>query len=168
MDWFHDGSNYIAVETGRPQDAVRIGIGSTHEKALDSMETTAIQSVGRDAGLRAALQWAESAGWIDAPDDLVIVEVMPDHLRDSHREAGNWGDYPYNGAEREMMPREEAEELVDEDEDGYNEIVRDADPLDWLESVGGPDDDEDEDEGDDDDEDDEDDDDDDDDEEGDE
>jgi hypothetical protein len=33
-------------------------------------------------------------------DDLVVIEVMPRHLRASHEAAGNSGVYPHNGAER--------------------------------------------------------------------
>ncbi len=61
----------------------------------------------------------------DLPGDneYVIVEVMPDHLRGSHRAARNWGQYPFNGAERQRMNRTEAEELVRNDEDRYNHIM---------------------------------------------
>lgn len=52
----------------------------------------------------------------------VTVEIMPEHLRASHRAARNWGVYPHNGATREEMTREEAEELCEGDE--YNHIVR--------------------------------------------
>ena len=63
------------------------------------------------------------------PEDAVIVETMPDHLRGSHRAAGNWGVYPHNGAERRIMSRSDAEaELGDEPE--YDHIVRDAKPAD--------------------------------------
>lgn len=55
--------------------------------------------------------------------DIVTVETMPDHLRSSHRAAGNWGVYPLNGAHREEMSRAEAEEIVEADEDGYDHIV---------------------------------------------
>jgi hypothetical protein len=58
--------------------------------------------------------------------DRVVVEVMPDYLRDSHRAAGNWGNYPLNGAERLVMQRSEAEALCESDADEYNHIVRDA------------------------------------------
>lgn len=56
--------------------------------------------------------------------EYVLVETMPDHLCDSHRAAGNWGRYPANGAERSVMTRHEAEEVVADDEDGYAHIVR--------------------------------------------
>lgn len=59
------------------------------------------------------------------PSPLVIVETMPDHLRGSHRAAGNWGVYPHNGAERLIRFRDEAQELVDNDPDGYASIVED-------------------------------------------
>lgn len=42
----------------------------------------------------------EPCAWDGEADDLVVVEWMPEHLRSSHEAAGNWGVYPYNGAER--------------------------------------------------------------------
>lgn len=54
---------------------------------------------------------------------LVVLETMPDHLRASHRAAGNWGRYPHNGAERRVATREEAESAVAADLDGYDRIV---------------------------------------------
>lgn len=56
------------------------------------------------------------------PDDVTI-ETMPDCHRQSHRDCGNWGRYPLNGAERETMPRTEAEEIVAGDPDGYAHIL---------------------------------------------
>lgn len=53
----------------------------------------------------------------------VVVETMPDHLRGSHRAARNWGVYPHNGAERIAVSRDEAEEIVANDPDGYARIV---------------------------------------------
>lgn len=54
----------------------------------------------------------------------VTIETMPDHLRSSHRAAGNWGSYPANGANRREVSLDEAEEIVAADEDGYDHIVR--------------------------------------------
>jgi hypothetical protein len=62
------------------------------------------------------------------PEDAVIVERMPEYLRDSHRAAHNWGSYPHNGAERVIMSRSEAEENVLGDE--YDHIVRKAEQSD--------------------------------------
>ena len=52
-------------------------------------------------------------------DDLVTIEIMPEHLRDSHETAGyssiEWcGQYPGNGAERSLVTRDEADELLEE------------------------------------------------------
>lgn len=58
--------------------------------------------------------------------DPVVLETMPDHLRASHRAAGNWGRYPLNGAERQIVEREEAEETVANDQDGYDSIIQSA------------------------------------------
>ena len=62
----------------------------------------------------------------DAESDAVIVETMPDHLRSSHRAARNWGVYPVNGAERRVVSREEADQIVADDADEYDHIVCDA------------------------------------------
>jgi hypothetical protein len=56
-------------------------------------------------------------------DGLVVLETMPDHLRGSHRAARNWGTYPSNGAVRTRVTRDEAEEIVLADHDGYARIV---------------------------------------------
>lgn len=53
--------------------------------------------------------------------DPVVVERMPEWLRDSHRAAGNWGVYPHNGAERVIVERAEHD-----DENEYDRILRPA------------------------------------------
>ncbi len=55
--------------------------------------------------------------------DLVCLETMPEQHRSSHRAAGNWGQYPRNGAERRWVASSEADEIVAADEDGYDNIV---------------------------------------------
>ena len=67
---YDDGDSWVLVETGHPQDAVRVGVGDTLADAYLSLEATPIQSVGPDSGVSAALEWAEGAGWIDSVDDL--------------------------------------------------------------------------------------------------
>lgn len=42
----------------------------------------------------------------------VLVETMPDYLRESHRKAGNWGKWPVNGSERSRLPLDAADALV--------------------------------------------------------
>ncbi len=54
---------------------------------------------------------------------LVLVETMPEHLKESHRVAGNWGTHPSNGSERRWVSPQEAEEIIEEDSDGYAKIV---------------------------------------------
>lgn len=63
--------------------------------------------------------------------DLVVLEYMPDYIRGSHRAAGNWGSYPHNGAKRCVVDHVTAEELVNDDSDGYNSIVDGADIADY-------------------------------------
>jgi hypothetical protein len=56
--------------------------------------------------------------------NLVTLETMPEYLKASHRAARNWGVYPYNGALRERVTRDEADEIVESDPDGYARIVQ--------------------------------------------
>lgn len=69
-----DGNIYVVVETGQPTDSVEIGLGDNPEEALESLESTPIQSTGRDCGLSSALSWAKAQGWVtgnlDEIDDL--------------------------------------------------------------------------------------------------
>lgn len=74
LDTYEDGSLCVVVETGMPERNVKIGVGDTWREAVESLESTAIQSVGRDCGLSAALEWAVGAGWISRAD-LDAVEV---------------------------------------------------------------------------------------------
>ena len=56
--------------------------------------------------------------------DYVVLEIMPEFLCASHREAGNWGNYPHNGAVRVIRERSKAHEEMHDDPDGYAWIVR--------------------------------------------
>lgn len=51
-----------------------------------------------------------------------LIETMPDHIRGSHRAAGNWGTYPANGAQRRIV---DESELPDDDAE-YDHVVREA------------------------------------------
>lgn len=132
---FKDGDEYIVVVNGMPEHNVEIGIGSTLDEARENLQQTPMQSTGRDGGVAAALAWARHAGWIDGRGDMVIVEAMPEEHKGSHRTAGNWGVYPHNGAVRSVESRGAAEEIVAQDPDGYAAIIRDAEPIDWLDEV---------------------------------
>ncbi len=55
---------------------------------------------------------------------FVTIETMPEHLRASHRAAGNWGVYPHNGAERREIEESEAENEIAADPDGYAHVVK--------------------------------------------
>lgn len=57
------------------------------------------------------------------PAGFVVVEYMPEVWAESHRAAGNFGTYPYNGAKRVLMVESDAIERVSEDPDGYARIV---------------------------------------------
>jgi hypothetical protein len=69
--------------------------------------------------------------------DLVVLERMPDHHRGSRRAARNWGVYPHNGAVRVVTDRATAEAYVEDDVDGYDSIVEDADVSQYPTMTGG-------------------------------
>ena len=69
-DVYRDGDLWVVLETGRPEDAVQIGVGDSLREAYDSREGTAIQSTGRDHGRADALAWAHGQDWISDPDSL--------------------------------------------------------------------------------------------------
>jgi hypothetical protein len=61
------------------------------------------------------------------PRPLTLIERMPAHLCASHRAAGNWGDYPHNGAVRVVVVGGAA--LAADcylAHNGYDHAVRDA------------------------------------------
>ena len=55
--------------------------------------------------------------------DLVLVEVMPIVLRESHLECGNRGIYPHNGSERFLMSAAAARAAMDSDGE-WVEVLR--------------------------------------------
>lgn len=59
--------------------------------------------------------------------NLVVLETMPEHHRGSHRGARNFGLYPHNGAQRVVVDRDTAEQIVADDADSYDHIVDGAD-----------------------------------------
>lgn len=66
-------------------------------------------------------------GWslieIDETLKLVCIETMPEHLCASHEQANNWGSYPFNGAKREIVSENDAEEIIENDTWKYAHIV---------------------------------------------
>jgi len=72
---FRDGEGWIVVETGMPEDNVRVGAGDTLREAYDSRDGTPIQSVGRDSGLAAALSCAGyDAVNLEEEEDAILLE----------------------------------------------------------------------------------------------
>lgn len=61
--WYRDGSDWIVVVSGMPEQNVKVGVGNTLREAWENLQATAIQSVGRDGGEEDALSWAHGAGW---------------------------------------------------------------------------------------------------------
>lgn len=84
----------------------------------------------------------EPCAWDGDADDLVTVEWMPEHLRSSHEAAGNWGEYPHNGAERlrccpgcaEMLQAEQ-----DEQDERHEVMIRNARHAEVGDTIGGSD-----------------------------
>jgi hypothetical protein len=65
-------------------------------------------------------------GWILIEIDtlkLVTIETMPEHLCESHKQANNWGIYPHNGAERQIVTVDGANEIIENDAWKYAHIV---------------------------------------------
>ena len=66
---------------------------------------------------RGAVETACECGgceWSGPAAETVLVEYMPEHLRDSHTAAGNVGTYPHNGSIRVRVERSCAERLAGE------------------------------------------------------
>lgn len=79
MNVYRDGDWWVVIETGMPQDYVRIGVGRTLAEAYKEREDTPIRSVGRDCGLEDALEWAHEQALIssvhpDIEEDAVLTE----------------------------------------------------------------------------------------------
>ena len=66
--------------------------------------------------------FGEICSWTGPRSETVVLEWMPDHLRASHRAAGNRGVYPENGAVRLRVARECAELLLETDADWAFEV----------------------------------------------
>jgi hypothetical protein len=61
-------------------------------------------------------EWlGERCRWSGSISETVIVEYMPEHLRESHKAAGNSGSYPHNGALRIRVEKSCAGHIVKHD-----------------------------------------------------
>lgn len=59
-------------------------------------------------------EWmGERCAWTGAKSETVVVEYMPNHVRSSHRAAGNRGSYPTNGAVRVRVEKSCADSIVE-------------------------------------------------------
>jgi hypothetical protein len=120
-------------ETPNMTKTTEITVSSKQYEDSDDCLSAAAQDYAEEHGIERWLveaRWADNANreeiLITIPADMVTIETMPDWCRASHRAAGNWGRYPLNGAERRKVSRDEAEEIVAADEDGYDHIVEEA------------------------------------------
>lgn len=72
----------------------------------------------------------EACEWCGPLEKMVVVEYMPQSLRESHRAARNSGSYPCNGAVRVAVKRECAERLVEYDSDWST--ITNLNPADYV------------------------------------
>jgi hypothetical protein len=76
IQFFQNGSDVVAVETGMPSHQIRVGVGNTAAEAIESLEGTALQSAGNSA--IDALNWCAGAGWWSHDDVEEMVEIDED------------------------------------------------------------------------------------------
>ncbi len=82
--WYIDGSLYVLVELGAPTAQSKVGVGTSRANAVNNLEATPIQCVGRDSGLESTLRWAENAGWFTS--DLEDFEEEDDDFDTCHED----------------------------------------------------------------------------------
>jgi hypothetical protein len=97
-------------------------LGEAEEIAFSAGKSMPSEDDGRAFHARALNALIEATE--RAAKDVVLIQVMPRHLIESHRKARNFGGYPANGAERYITTRECAAEVTADAE--YDHVVRDA------------------------------------------
>jgi hypothetical protein len=80
----------------------------------DFGETTWV-AVQRSVHCECGEAMGERCNWTGQSDETVVIDWMPEHLRESHRAAGNSGSYPHNGALRLQVHRDCAQNLLRHD-----------------------------------------------------
>lgn len=75
----------------------------------------------------------EACSWSGPITNTVVVEYMPEYLRDSHRAAGNHGLYPLNGAQRIRVEAETCADAVTHIYDADGDITEE--PDEWVSIV---------------------------------
>lgn len=88
--WYMDGTLYVVVELGAPTAQSLVGVGHTMANAVNNLEATPIQCVGRDSGLESTLKWAENAGWFTS--DLEDFVEEDDDFDTYHEDPAFHGD----------------------------------------------------------------------------
>jgi hypothetical protein len=68
----------------------------------------------------------ESCNWSGRISELVVVEYMPEYLRQSQTASGNMGRHPNNGSVRVVAQRDCAEMLICEEGDWSSIISRES------------------------------------------
>lgn len=92
--------------------------GSEEVDGTDHATLDRIAHTGRTVTYRCQCGEAtgERCAWSGPRDQMATVDWMPEHLRESHRAAGNAGAYPHNGALRLRVHPDCAELLADDPE----------------------------------------------------
>lgn len=78
---YKQGSVYIIIELGMPEQNSRVGGGNSLQEAYENMDTTPHQCTGPDGGLENALQYAFSQGLLEDPeedDSLSPIKLIKD------------------------------------------------------------------------------------------
>lgn len=91
--------------------------GGFHTRALAELADAA-EKVQCECGTAIG----EPCQWSGPRSEMVLLEWMPEHLRDSHTAAGNHGEYPHNGAVRLRVALSCAEFLEENDSDWTTEV----------------------------------------------
>lgn len=74
-----------------------------HNTVCHDLTAEEVTEARRKAGLvecQCGSMTGEKCQWVGPKAETVVVEWMPEHLRDAHHEARNEGEYPHNGALR--------------------------------------------------------------------
>jgi hypothetical protein len=84
-------------------------------------------------------EWTgEYCPWTGPLSAMVVVEFMPEYLREQHEAAGNSGVYPHNGAIRVAVERSCARDLLGREGEGeWSAIRTDLKPGPYAERAPG-------------------------------
>ncbi len=119
-----------------PWTAARCRGGRRGRSPAGSSSTSSWRRSAANADARAEIR----AAWTFTSQGLrevVVVEWMPQALRETHVAAGNRGAWPLNGSTRLVLKRECAARLVASDAE-WAEIIEHEEPREYVEVEGSP------------------------------